>query len=195
MRVGKHPPHFPGPLRIPVLLELWQEGKASFLRAAAAGTHCRGSSSLGVPQNLWIIDALSPNHSLIRARLTQRAALKNNEPWKTVFAQFQCTWTPTGVLVPFQTMEFAGSELLVFLSPQLWEWGIADHIPRGTGISWLMCVKVIRGWHGAVTQSHTSTLISSCQNLSAYFWYRFYTWAYVTHSGPHPLQISAPDCI
>lgn len=69
-----------------------------------------------------------------------------------------------------------------------------SHEGRGR-ISWLMCVKAIRGWHEAVTQSHTSTLISSCQTLSAYFWYRFCTCAHVTHSGPHPLQISAHDCI
>lgn len=193
MRVGKHPPHLPGPLRT---LCCWSCGIRKILipGSSSCRNHCRGSSSLGVPQSLWIIDALSPNHSLLRARLTQRAA-RWEQPWKTKFSQLQCTWTPTGVLVPFQTMESAGSELLALPSPQLWEWGIADHIPRGTGMSWLTWVKVIRGWHGAVTQLHTSTLISSCQNLSAYFWYRFYTWAYVTHSGPHPLQISAPDCI
>lgn len=30
-------------------------------------------------------------------------------------------------------------------------------------ISWLMCVKAIRGWHEVLTKSHTSILISSCQ--------------------------------
>lgn len=30
-------------------------------------------------------------------------------------------------------------------------------------ISWLMCVKTIRGWHEVLTKPHTSTLISSRQ--------------------------------
>lgn len=83
MRVGKHPPHLPGPLRT---LCCWSCGIRKILipESSSCRNHCRGSSSLGVPQSRWIIDALSPNHSLLRARLTQRAALKKNEPWKTV---------------------------------------------------------------------------------------------------------------
>lgn len=145
------------------------------------------------------VDYWCPNSKplLAWARLTQRAA-RWEQPWKKKkFLQLQCTQTPPRTLVPFQTMGFAVTELLAFASPQAVRGSYCCTTSReGQGrISWLMCAKAIRGWHEAVTQSHTSTLISSCQTLSAYFWYRFYTWAHVTHSGPHPQEISAPDCI
>lgn len=191
----KHQPHFPGPLRIPVLPGALAGRKTSFLRAPASGTYCRCSSSLGVPQNLQTIDGLTPNHSLLRDRLTQRAA-KWEQPWnKNVCPAlvYMDTYRDAGAFSNHGICRIWASCFLFSPVVRVSYCSTTSHEGRGR-ISWLMCVKAIRGWHEAVTQSHPSPLISSCQTLSAYFWHRFYTRAHVAFSGPHPLQISTPDC-
>lgn len=174
--------------------ELWQSGKVSFLRAPAGGTCCRCNSISGMPQNLWIID--TANQSLLRARLTQRAA-RWEQPWKkNVCPAPLCTDTyrDPGAFSNHGICDHWAS--CFCFCPVVRVSSCSSTSREGQGrISWLMCVKGIRGWREVVTQSHGSTLISSCQTSSAYFWYRFYTRAHVTHSGPHPQQISAPDCI
>lgn len=70
MRVVKHQPHFPGPLSIPVLPGALAVRKSLIPES----TSCKNPlqvqlqlcMSLGVPQNLWIIDAPTPNHSLLK---------------------------------------------------------------------------------------------------------------------------------